>query len=78
LQAHHLIEQRFANILGVDAKTMQSMALTPAEHQTFTNLWRSQIPYGLNGTGLATSQSVMRAAQEVYKGYPAILNVLGF
>ena len=77
LQAHHLIEQRFAKVLGVDPKTMQSIAMTPAEHQAFTNAWRGQIEYGA-GTANATRESVMRAAQEVYKNYPAILQALGF
>jgi hypothetical protein len=77
LQAHHLIEQRFATALGVDARTMQSMALTPAEHQVFTNAWRAEIGYGA-GTAAATRESVMAAAQKIYSGYPEILKALGF
>lgn len=76
LQAHHLIEQRFATVLGVDAKTMQSMALTPAEHQVFTNAWRAEIGYGA-GTAAATRESVMAAARRIYSGYPEILKALG-
>jgi RHS repeat-associated protein len=43
LQAHHLLEQRFASSLGVVAKQMLSVAVTAAEHQNFTNQWRALI-----------------------------------
>jgi len=46
LQAHHLIEKRFAELLGVEARKMESIALTKAEHQVFTNNWRKAISYG--------------------------------
>ncbi|WP_095981105.1 hypothetical protein [Melittangium boletus] len=40
LRAHHLIEQRFAGLMGQDAGKMLAIAVTSAEHQSFTNAWR--------------------------------------
>jgi hypothetical protein len=77
LQAHHLIEQRFASILGTNVRTMSSVALTPAEHQAFTNAWRALIPYGPAGTGTATRESIEAAARIIYADYPAIRQALG-
>ncbi len=76
LQAHHLIEKRFAGILGVRARGMASIALTEAEHQVFTNGWRRLIPYG-SGTANATVAQIKRAAGEIYSGFPDILSALG-
>lgn len=76
LQAHHLLEKRFAKILGVSEGQMGSVAVTKAEHQVFTNAWRSLIPYG-SGTANATRDQVMGAAKEIYAEYPAILKALG-
>lgn len=77
LQAHHLIEQRFAGVMGENARQMLSVAVTPAEHQAFTKAWRALIPYGPNGTGAATRKMVMDAARQVYSSYPKILRALG-
>jgi hypothetical protein len=76
LQAHHLIEQRFAQLLGAEAGEMASIALTRAEHQAFTNAWRAAIPYG-EGTANATVDQVMNAARQIYQQYPTILRALG-
>ena len=76
LQAHHLIEKRFANTLGVNRNSMQSIALTRAEHQVFTNAWRQAIPYG-QGTVNATRQQILNAARQIYRAYPEILRALG-
>jgi hypothetical protein len=76
LQAHHLIEQRFAGLMGQNARQMASIAATKAEHQAFTNAWRQAIPYG-QGTANATQQQVLDAARQIYSGYPEILNALG-
>lgn len=76
LHAHHLIEQRFAKMLGVKPGDMASIALTPAEHQVFTNAWRQAIPLG-QGTANATRDQVMNAAKQIYKEYPDILKSLG-
>lgn len=77
LQAHHLIEARFKVLFGEKAGQMLSIVVTQAEHQAFTNRWRRLIPYGIEGTGKATRESVMTAARDVYSKNPAILETLG-
>ncbi|WP_299244094.1 DUF6443 domain-containing protein [uncultured Aquimarina sp.] len=81
LQAHHLIEQRFANLLGVKVSQMASIALTKAEHQIFTNAWRSEIGYEGSKAAIttlgATADDVYKAARKIYKNYPEILKALG-
>lgn len=76
LQAHHLIEQRFAGVMGESAGDMASVAVTQAEHQAFTNAWRQAIPYG-EGTANATPAQVRDAASQIYVNYPDILSALG-
>jgi RHS repeat-associated protein len=76
LQAHHIIEQRFAQTLGLKGSEMASVALTPAEHQVFTNAWRSLIPYS-TGAGSyinISKQTIWEAAKQVYADYPALLD----
>ncbi len=72
LDAHHIIEQRFAALLGKDAGDMSAVALTRAEHAAFTKAWRQAIPYG-QGTANATVGQVRAAAQQIYKNYPELL-----
>jgi len=55
---------------------MESIALTKAEHQVFTNNWRKAISYG-EATANATSDQVMNAARQIYKEYPGVLSSLG-
>jgi RHS repeat-associated protein len=76
LEAHHLIEQRFKDVIGQKAGKMSSIAVTDAEHQGFTNEWRRLIPYGA-GTAAATPESINSAAREIYSNYPSILSGLG-
>jgi RHS repeat-associated protein len=78
LQAHHLIEQRFAGALEQAASKMASIAVTAAEHQAFTNAWRRAIPYGA-GTAEARQnpQRIWDEARRIYENYPAILSALG-
>lgn len=76
LQAHHLIENRFATLMGQTARQGLSVAVTPAEHQVFTNAWRAAIPYGA-GTANATVEQVLNAARQIYSDYPSILSALG-
>jgi hypothetical protein len=78
LQAHHLLNQRFARVLGQVQGSMASIAVTDAEHQGFTNAWRTAIPYGPSGTGNATPASIEMAARRIYAGYPELLVALGF
>ena len=63
--------------MGQSARQMLSIAVTPAEHQAFTNMWRALIPYGPSGTGVATREMVMGAARQVYASHPEILEALG-
>jgi hypothetical protein len=76
LRAHHLFEQRFASLLGQDVRKMLAIAVTPAEHQAFTNAWRQVIPYG-HGTASATRQQVLDTARQIYSSYPEVLKTLG-
>jgi hypothetical protein len=76
LQAHHLIEHRFAHLFGSTRAGGLSIAVTTAEHQVFTNQWRRLIGYG-SGTRSANLQSVQDAAREIYRDYPEILSALG-
>jgi hypothetical protein len=77
LDAHHLIEQRFAAVMGQKTSDMASIAVTRAEHQVFTNAWRTAIPYGPEGTGMATRLQVEDAARQINSDYPDILKALG-
>lgn len=76
LHAHHLIEKRFASILGVKQGDMAAIALKPAEHLPFTKAWAKAIPTG-QGTANATKESIEAAARQIYKDYPEILLALG-
>jgi hypothetical protein len=76
LQAHHLIPQRFAKIFEQKVRDMLSVAVTPGEHDIFTQAWRDAIPYG-RGTARATEEQVLNAAKRIYTKYPAILKSLG-
>ncbi len=90
VQFHHLIEQRFKNNPAVtewlgstNTANWNSIVLTPAEHQVFTNAWRQRIGYGnINGstgfnTSTATIDVIKNAADEIYANYPEILQILG-
>ena len=73
LQAHHIIEQRFAKILGItNTNGMKAVALTPEEHQAFTNAWRALIPYG-DGTKNVNTEQILEAAKQIYKEFPELL-----
>jgi RHS repeat-associated protein len=77
LEAHHLIEQRFAKGLGLQAGKIPSVALTPEEHRMFTNAWRSTIGYNgdnrLITTANATLEDIWAAAQKIYADSPELL-----
>ncbi|HEY7550089.1 MAG TPA: RHS repeat-associated core domain-containing protein, partial [Hyphomicrobiaceae bacterium] len=82
LRAHHLIEKRFAEVMGQNPDDMLSIAVTVTEHQVFTNMWRNAIGYmGMKATAetteTATRELVEGTAREIYKDYPAILKALG-
>jgi RHS repeat-associated protein len=77
LRAHHIIEQRFASIFGLRPGHMQSVALTPEEHQIFTNMWRAEIGYSNSTQAIttlnATAEQIWAAAQRIYAQYPELL-----
>lgn len=52
LHAHHIIEQRLVKHLGINVNKLLSVAVTPAEHQKFTNKWRKLVEYGTDYTTL--------------------------
>jgi hypothetical protein len=80
LQVHHLIEQRLASALGQSpsqARQWLSVAVTPEEHQVFTNAWRNAIGY-INSsnpinTASVTKEYVWSVTQDIYSRYPSLL-----
>jgi RHS repeat-associated protein len=80
-QVHHIIEQRLAQALGqstAQAREWLSVAVTPQEHQVFTNAWRSAIGYSNQAMEWTTknvnSSIIWEKAQGIYEDYPALLN----
>ena len=47
-----------------------TIAVTPAEHQEFTNAWKNAIGYAEKGTHIADRARIIAAARKVYKDYP--------
>ena len=74
LEAHHIIEKRFADRLGVAVNDMLCVAVTKEEHQAFTNAWRKLIPYGTDYSTLTLSE-IWDAAKSVYCDYPDLLEI---
>ena len=76
IQAHHLIERRFARQIGGSTDDWATVVVTRSEHQVFTNAWRQAIPYGA-GTRTASRAQIEGAARQIYSDYPEILRALG-
>jgi RHS repeat-associated protein len=74
MQVHHLIEQRFADIIGQDRWNMASTPLTAMEHQVFTNQWSALIPRMSEDV---TPEQVFEAAKTIYANFPEFLKALG-
>jgi hypothetical protein len=78
LQAHHLVEQRFEKALNMSLKNSPAVAVTPKEHQMFTNAWRSAIGYSNStnsvNTLTANVDDIWKAAQDIYHNHPLLLN----
>jgi uncharacterized protein YfaA (DUF2138 family) len=72
LEAHHLLEKRFARLVGVKPSQMQAIALPREVHQVLTNAWRRAIGYG-QGTTNATRDQVAKAAREIYARYAELI-----
>lgn len=81
LQVHHLIEKRFAGVLGERAGEMTSIVLTRGEHEAFTAAWRREIGHVTDNvpitTANATVSQIQDAARRVYANHPEILRALG-
>lgn len=77
LQAHHLVEKRFADRLGLDPNEMLAVSVTREEHQQLTNGWRRAIGYSNSNnpvnTRTAGPQEIWEAAQQVYARHPELL-----
>ena len=77
LEVHHLIEQRFADTMGLKSGDMPSIVLTKDEHKSFTAAWKEAIGYKGSGnsvnTETATKDQVLSAAKKIYKDYPELL-----
>lgn len=76
IQAHHLIERRFARQMGGNTDDWATIVVTRSEHQVFTNAWRRAIPYGA-GTRTASRAQIEGTARQIYSDYPEILRALG-
>ena len=77
VEIHHLIEQRFKDVLDVSADDIPGVVLTPSEHQEFTQAWRDAIGYNNQNseiiTSTATRDDIWAAAQKVYANHPEML-----
>ena len=80
LEVHHLIEKRFAKILGVKQGDMLSIVLTHDEHKIFTESWKKFIGYRGTKASLrtdnVTKDQIFDVARQIYKEYPEILKAL--
>ncbi len=69
-QAHHIVEKRFADSLGIkNTNNMLSIALKKAEHKVFTDAWRAALPYG----GTYSKGQILGAAIKIYAKHPGML-----
>ena len=75
LQAHHLIEQRFKDVLGVKSGDMLAVALTKEQHQVYTNRWREAIGYIKDYSNYSKEQ-ITEAAKRVYYDAPDLLKIV--
>jgi len=73
-EGHHLLQKRFACLLGEAAGAMLAAQVDPNIHQLYDNLWNDEIPYGT--TSCATTEDVIAAALEIYDEDPAVLEWL--
>ncbi len=74
IQAHHILEKRFAERFGIkDTDSIPAIILTREQHNEITQRLRSRIPYGQAGTGTATPATIREMYSEVYADYPEML-----
>lgn len=71
LEAHHLIEKRFADALGINGNDILSIAIDKDTHEKITKAFRNKIGYACDitkpmRTNTVNSQEVWKATVEVY------------
>jgi RHS repeat-associated protein len=67
LEIHHIIQARFAQILGVEEGEMMGIALSPDAHAFFDALWSIEIAQdGLSAETLL--EDIVEVAEEIYAG----------
>lgn len=67
-----------------EAADMPAVVVTIEEHRAFTNKWREAIGYntksnlkkGVRTTSGANKEYIQKAAQEIYKDYPELLEAV--
>lgn len=71
LEAHHIVEKRFAEDLGYSKSgyKMPSIILPPDKHQIYTNKWRKLAPYKKE----FNYDTIIRAAANIYNTEPELL-----
>jgi hypothetical protein len=75
-EAHHIIEKRFAEKLGIEnTDKMRAIPVTVEQHQLFTNAWRAAIKYK-TGTATTTMKEIYNKALEIYKDFPDIIDII--
>jgi hypothetical protein len=76
-EVHHIIEGRFAKIIGKEPGEILSVVLPDGLHDVFTAAWRDAIGYVGDKvettTANATVQKILEAAKIIYKNYPELL-----
>ena len=72
LEAHHLIEKRFASALGMKSDEILSIAIDSDTHKTITKAFRDRIPYRAKNESMEITkmrndaQSIWNAVRDVY------------
>lgn len=67
LEAHHLIEKRFADTLGIKSNDILSIAIDKETHQKITNAMRNELPYStLFNRKNYSAQEIWNATKKVY------------
>jgi hypothetical protein len=64
VEAHHIIEKRFAKNFGYSKRggSMLSIALSTADHRVYTNEWRRLLEYGVKHS----DKKVLQADIDIY------------
>lgn len=76
IQAHHIVEKRFAKALGIrDTDGIPAVVLTREQHQEITNRLINEIGYGhgVGQTHTATKDAIRAMYLRAYADYPELL-----